>query len=152
MAHGDFYFTINATFYHISENWGEQALIDYWQAMGRQYLKPLAERFQAGGPSTIASYWSEYFAGEPGADVTVSQPDPVSVLIDVKTCPAIKWLKESDEAAVHPPVHPMYCQHCLHINKSMIEPYGYTFALIGGGGSCQQTYTRQTGESQEHLR
>jgi hypothetical protein len=29
MAHGDFYFTINATFHHITEQWGEQALIDY---------------------------------------------------------------------------------------------------------------------------
>lgn len=79
MAHGDFYFTINATFYHFTEQWGEQALIDYWRAMGSQYLRPLAERFKAGGPEAIAAYWSEYFAAEPGAEVSVSLPDLDSV-------------------------------------------------------------------------
>ena len=143
MAHGDFYFTINATFYHFTEQWGEQALIDYWRAMGSQYLRPLAERFQAGGPEAIAAYWSDYFAAEPGAEVSVSLPDLDSVLIDVKTCPAIRWLRESKEAAVHEPPHPLFCQHCLHINRAMIEPYGYTFELAGGGGSCQQKYSRQ---------
>jgi hypothetical protein len=151
MAHGDFYFAINATFYHFTENWGEQALIDYWRAMGSQYLKPLAERWQAEGPASIARYWSEYFAGEPGAQVTVSQPDAGSVLIDVSTCPAIRWLKESKDAATHPPVHPLFCQHCLHINQSMIESFGYTFELSGGGGSCQQRYIRKPALGQESV-
>jgi hypothetical protein len=34
MAHGDFYFAVNATFYHFTQQWGEQALVDYWQALG----------------------------------------------------------------------------------------------------------------------
>jgi hypothetical protein len=151
MAHGDFYFTINATFYHFTEKWGEQALIDYWRAMGSQYLRPLGERFQAGGPVSIAGYWSEYFAGEPGAQVNVSQPDADSVLIDVQVCPAIRWLKESKDAATHPSAHPMFCQHCLHVNQAMIEPFGYSFELVGGGGSCQQKFTRKPNPSQESV-
>lgn len=151
MAHGDFYFTINATFYHFTEKWGEQALIDYWRAMGSQYLRPLGERFLAGGPASIAEYWSEYFAGEPGGEVVVSQPDADSVLIDVRVCPAIRWLKESKDAATHPPAHPMFCQHCLHVNQALIEPFGYNFELAGGGGSCQQKFTRKPSPSQESV-
>jgi hypothetical protein len=119
--------------------------------MGSQYMSPLAEHFQAGGLAVNSAYWSEYFSKEPGGEVTVSQPDADSVLINVKTCPAIRWLKESKDATVHPPTHPMYCQHCLHINQAMIEPYGYTFQLTGGGGSCQQRYTLQSDASQESV-
>lgn len=140
MAHADFYFAINATFYHFTEKWGEQALIDYWQALGREYLRPLARQFEQGGPAEIARYWAEYFAGEPGGEVVVSQPDADTVLIDVRVCPAIQWLRESQTAALHPPVHPLYCQHCLHINRAMLEGTPYRFELQGGGGSCQQVF------------
>ena len=122
MAHTDFYFAINATFYHFTEKWGEQALIDYWQALGREYLRPLARQFEQGG------------------EVVVSQPDASTVLIDVRVCPAIQWLRESPTAALHPPVHPLYCQHCLHINRAMLEGTPYRFELQGGGGSCRQVF------------
>lgn len=141
MAHGDFYFTINATFYHISERWGEQSLIEYWRTLGSEYLRPLARRFEAGGPAEVARYWSAYFAAEPGGDVTVSQPNPHTVVLDVRVCPAIRWLRESPAATVHPPVHPMYCQHCLHVTDAMLADTGYRFELQGGGGRCRQTYT-----------
>jgi hypothetical protein len=143
MAHGDFYFAINATFYYLAERWGEEGLVAYWQTMGHEYLAPLAAQFQAGGPEAIARYWSEYFAREPGGDVAVSQPEPDRVVIDVHDCPAIAWLTRSKDAATHPGVHPMYCQHCLHINRSMMEGTDFNFRLEGGGGSCRQTFTRQ---------
>ncbi len=142
MAHGDFYFTINATFYYFTERWGEGALLAYWQAMGHEYLAPLAAHFQAGGLEAIARYWSDYFDQEPGGDVAVSQVGPDSVVIDVRDCPAIAWLTHSKDAASHPPVHPMYCQHCLHISRAMMEGTDYTFVLEGGGGSCRQIFSR----------
>jgi hypothetical protein len=141
MAHGDFYFAINATFYHFTERWGDSALINYWQTLGREYLQPLARQFEAGGPAEIARYWAEYFAAEPGGDVSVSQVDPNTVVVDVRVCPAIRWLQESPDAAVHPPVHPMYCQHCLTINRAMLADTRYHFDLQGDGGRCRQTYT-----------
>jgi hypothetical protein len=147
MAHGDFYFAINATFYHFSERWGEEGLIKYWETMGREYLAPLAEQFQAGGPEAIAKYWADYFAGEPGGDVDVSQSDGRTVLIDVKDCPAIRWLKKSPGAKVHVETHPMYCQHCHYINSAMMETTDYEFKLEGGGGSCQQTFSRREGKA-----
>jgi len=144
MAHGDFYFTINATFYHFTRNWGEQALVDYWQALGREYLQPLARRFEAGGLAEIARYWAEYYAAEPGGTVLVSRIDPGTVLVDVHVCPAIRWLRQSPDAAVHPPVHPMYCQHCLYINRAMLANTRYRFDLEGGDGRCLQTFTGPT--------
>ena len=140
MAHGDFYFAINATFYHFTERWGPDALIAYWQGIGRDYLAPLGKELAAGGPPAAAIHWAKYFAEEPGGDVDVSLTDERTVLIDVKDCPALSWLRTSKDAATHMPPHPMYCDHCLHINTALAEGMGWTFELQGGGGACQQWF------------
>lgn len=139
MSHGDFYFAINATFYHFTELGGEEALLAYWQALGREYLKPLAERFQAGGLAEIEVYYRDYFAAEPGGDVAVERSGG-TVLLDVRECPAIAWLRHSKAAAEHPPVHPLYCQHCRVVNSAMLEGTPFEFEMEGGGGSCRQFF------------
>ncbi len=163
MAHGDFYFAINATFYYIADRWGEEGLRAYWQSLGRDFLAPLAAGFvsagaagaeaagaeaagaeAAGSGAAIARYWADYFAAEPGGEVVVTQPDAESVVLDVRDCPAIAWLTRSPEAAVHPPPHPLYCQHCLHINRALAANAGYGFVLEGGGGRCRQTFALGT--------
>jgi len=140
MANGDFYFAINATFYYFTERWGDDALVAYWQAMGREYLAPLAAQFRAGGGKAVARYWADYFAAEPGADAAVSHTNEDAVVIEVRDCPAIAWLTRSPEAVLHPPPHPMYCQHCLHINRALAETAGFVFTIEGGGGTCRQTF------------
>jgi hypothetical protein len=140
MAHGDFYFTINATFYHLSERWGERGLIEYWKALGSEYLQPLARQFEEGGLDEIARYWSTYYAAEPGSEVLLDRPDAHTLIIDVKVCPAFRWFRESPVAAVHPPIHPMYCQHCSYITKAMLANTSYEFELQGGQGNCRQIF------------
>jgi hypothetical protein len=140
MAHGDFYFTINATFYHFTDSWGEKALLDYWQELGSSYLRPLAKQFQEGGLSAVAQYWSDYFTAEPFGDVQIHKTEH-AIMLEVKVCPAIRWLRESKDSVTHPPIHPMYCKHCQVINSAMLEHTDYEFTLEGGEGSCQQTFS-----------
>lgn len=134
MAAGDFYFAINATFRFILNNYGEQALIDYWRAMGAEYFAPLTERFRNGGLDEVERYWREFFAVEPGGDVAVLQQDG-RVTIDVRDCPAIRWLR-----AHHRDIVPQYCQHCHHVSTAIAERAGLSFTLEGGGGACKQTF------------
>jgi hypothetical protein len=147
MAHGDFYFAINAMFYHFSDRWGKVGLIRYWETMGREYRAPLAEKFQAGGPAAIAEHWADFFGAEAGGYVEVSRPDPGTVLIDVKDCPAIRWMQENQSSGLDVEIHPLYCQHCYYVNRAMMENTDYEFDLTGGGGACQQTFTKREGES-----
>ena len=147
MAHGDVYFAINAMFYHFSDRWGEEGLIKYWETMGRQQRAPLADKFQAGGPDAIAEHWADFFAAEAGGDVVVNRPDEGTVLIDVRDCPAIRWMEESQRAGLEVEIHPLYCRHCYHVNAAMMEKTDYAFDLQGGGGTCQQTYTRREGNT-----
>lgn len=134
VAAGDFYFAINATFRFILENYGEAALRDYWRAMGEEYFAPLAKRFRDGGRDEVAGYWRDFFVEEHGGDVSVAQEEDV-VTIDVRDCPAIRWLKLHGRE-----ICPNYCRHCHHVSAAIAERAGMRFALEGGGGTCMQKF------------
>jgi hypothetical protein len=137
MSAGDFYFAINATFRHICETYGREALIRYWTDMAHEYHADVAERFRAGGLAAVRDYWAAYFAAEPGGHVEVVISGP-EVEITVHDCPAIRWLRDGGRAIV-----PYYCEHCHHISTAIAEQAGLGFHLEGGGGACRQTFARR---------
>ena len=134
MAAPDFYFAINATFRWIRDNWGEAALRDYWEAMGREHYAGVTERFRKGGLQAVHDYWRDFFAEEPGGDVTVSL-EPDRVLIEVRTCPAIRHLREHGRE-----IMPLYCEHCTVVSEAMCEGAGMAVQVTGGMGTCQQSF------------
>lgn len=139
MPAGDFYFAINATFRFIHDTWGKEALRSYWTALAQEYHAPISARFREGGLDEVQRYWADYFAHEPGGDVQVSrQPDRVE--IDVRDCPAIRWLKEGGREIV-----PYYCEHCHDISTAIAGQAGLRFRLEGGGGACRQTFDQGAG-------
>lgn len=134
MSAGDFYFAINATFRFIHDTWGKEALIDYWTSMAQEYHAEVAERFREGGLREVRRYWADYFADEPGGDVSVSLRKR-GVEIDVRDCPAIRWLKNGGREIV-----PYYCEHCHYVSTAIAEQAGMTFHLEGGDGTCNQIF------------
>ncbi len=134
MSAGDFYFAINATFRFIHDTWGKEALVDYWTSMAREYHAGVGARFREGGLDEVRRYWADYFAHEPGGDVVVSQSQ-AAVEIDVRDCPAIRWLKDGGREIV-----PYYCEHCHVVSTAIADQAGMRFRLEGGGGVCRQTF------------
>jgi hypothetical protein len=137
MAAPDFYYGINATFRHIHDRYGEHELIRYWETMGREYFAPLTQRFRQGGSQAIAGYWREFFDEEPGAEVDIACEDD-RVILDVRTCPAIKHLRAGGRD-----IMPLYCDHCTHVSRGFCDPAGYEVEVEGGMGSCRQTFTKK---------
>ena len=135
MSAGDFYFAINATFRFIHDTWGKEALISYWTSMAREYHAGVAARFQQGGLDEVQRYWADYFALEPGGDVQVSQTKG-AVEIDVRECPAIRWLKDGGRE-----IAPYYCEHCHYVSTAIADQAGMRFTLTGGGGICSQVFS-----------
>ena len=135
MSAGDFYYAINATFRFIHDEYGKETLIDYWTAMAHEYHADVAARFRAGGLDEVCRYWAGYFDQEPGGDVQVSLND-AGVVIDVRDCPAIRWLKQGGRAIV-----PYYCEHCHHVSTAIADRAGMRFVLTGGGGTCSQVFS-----------
>jgi len=52
--------TINATFRFIRKTLGDEALIAYWQDLGREYMDPVSQRWNAGGLPAVAEYWRAF--------------------------------------------------------------------------------------------
>jgi hypothetical protein len=130
----DFYFCLNATFRFIHDKWGEQALRDYWRALGREHYASVTERFREGGLEAVRDYWQAFFDEEPGGDVSV-RLDGAEVVIDVRVCPAIRHLREHDRD-----IMPLYCDHCTVVSQAMCEGAGIEVSVEGGGGSCVQRF------------
>lgn len=135
MSAGDFYFAINATFRFIHDTYGKDVLIDYWTSMAHEYHAAVAARFREGGLAEVQRYWADYFAEEPGGDVHVGLSD-MGVEIDVRDCPAIRWLTEVGREIV-----PYYCEHCHYVSTALADQAGMCFALTGGGGTCHQVFS-----------
>ena len=135
MSAGDFYFAINATFRFFLDHYGEEALQEYWRSLGKGYYHPLTERFQQGGLREVETYWRDFFNREPGGEVQITRSED-RVEIDVRDCPAIRWLRQNGREIV-----PLYCEHCRHVSTAIAEEAGMEFGLEGGGGTCRQTFS-----------
>lgn len=143
MSAPDFYFAVNAIFRHLHDQYGKQALIEYWRGMGREYYGRRCERWRDGGPEAVAADWREYFAQEPQAEVNASVEDG-AVLLDIRVCPAIKHLRDHGRDIV-----PYYCEHCDNICGAMAEQSGYRFERTGGMGACRQRFVPLASQSGE---
>lgn len=142
----DFYFAINATFRFVRKELGQAGLIRYWRALGRSYLKPVHERWKAGGMDAIGKYWDAFFAAEPECDVQIERRAG-EVVLDIRTCPAIAHLRQAGREIV-----PEFCQHCYYVSEAAAREAGYTVRVCGGAGSCTQIfYPRQHAPSPQDL-
>jgi hypothetical protein len=143
MSSPDFYFAVNAIARHILDEYGKDVLIDYWQSLGREYYTARADQWRKGGAVALAEDWREYFLNEPNAEVETTV-DGGSVELDIKTCPAIKHLRDSGRDIL-----PCYCEHCDHTCGAMAEAAGYRFERTGGMGVCTQRFVPITHTNSE---
>ncbi len=132
----DFYLAINATFRFVQNRFGMEGLRRYWHALGTSYFRPVAERWREGGLQAVASYWSSFFAAEPGADVEVEE-SPDAVVLHVRVCPLIAHLRSQGREVL-----PCLCQHCYFVSEAIGETSGVHVRIRGGNGSCTQRFTR----------
>lgn len=133
----DFYLAINATFRFILQRMGMEGLRGYWHDLGTRYYAPVSARWKTGGLAAVAEYWRAFFDAEPGGDVTVTQLAD-EVLVQVKTCPAIKHLRAQGREIV-----PCFCQHCHFVSDAMGAPAGLTVRVLGGNGACEQRFAKR---------
>lgn len=136
MSAPDFYFAINATFRHIHDRHGKDALVAYWRALAVDYYRSRIASWRRGGLAEVARDWRAYFDREPGGRVEVTL-SATSVELDVQACPAITHLRNSGRDIV-----PYFCEHCDHVCGAMAGGAGLAFERTGGMGSCRQRFIR----------
>ncbi|HYF34478.1 MAG TPA: hypothetical protein VD994_04240 [Prosthecobacter sp.] len=132
----DFYVAINATFRFMADRFGLEGLRRYWRELGQSYYAPVSVRWQAGGLGAVAAHWRAFFNAEPGGEVEVRETE-AEVIVEVKTCPAIRHLREHQRKIV-----PEFCQHCYFVSEAMGEKSGVEVRVCGGNGACRQTFAK----------
>lgn len=130
----DFYAAVNATFRFISRRFGQEGLLRYWEDLGTHYYAPVTRLWQQGGLAAVAAYWHDFFAAEPGAEVSV-ETHADRVELQVHACPAIRYLREHQRE-----IHPQYCQHCQYVSAAIGRKANIEVRVKGGSGSCIQTF------------
>jgi hypothetical protein len=133
----DFYFAFNATFRFIERKLGKEGLRRYWRDLGTRYYAPVTARWQKGGLTAVADYWRAFLKAEPGAEVEIEQAKD-EVVLQVKTCPIIKHLRDNQRA-----IMPDFCEHCYHVSEAMAAPAGLCVRVQGGNGRCTQRFSTQ---------
>lgn len=135
MGAPDFFFAVNATFRHILENYGRDALHRYWEEMGREHYRFVTDAVRERGLEALRDHWESLFPEEPGSEVQVTLEGD-TLTLTVAVCPAILHLKRHKRDIL-----PEYCEHCTHVSRGMCAPAGVEVQVEGGGGSCRQTYS-----------
>ena len=133
----DFYFAINATFRFILNRLGVDGLRRYWTDIGTPYYQPVTESWRLGGFTAVSAYWRAFFEAEPDARVVVSTTDD-EVRVEVKTCPAIKHLRDHGREIVS-----CFCQQCYFVSEAMAGPAGLSVRVTGGNGTCMQRFLKR---------
>ena len=137
MGAPDFFFAVNATFQHILDTYGEEALHRYWEEMGREHYRRVTEAIQERGLEALEEHWEGLVPEEPGSDVeTALEGDALT--LTVRVCPAILHLQRHGRG-----ITPVYCDHCTYVSRGMCEPAGVSVEVTGGGGSCVQVFRRR---------
>lgn len=131
----DFYLAINATFAHLLDRFGEEALRSYWRDLGRDYQRPVWQRWGAGGLPAVASYQEAFFAHEPDAEVEITTTRD-RVELRVLRCPAIAHLRANDRAIVD-----TFCHHCAVMGDAAAQQVDLAVRVRGGNGACTQVFT-----------
>ncbi|NHB85112.1 hypothetical protein G7085_12115 [Tessaracoccus sp. HDW20] len=131
----DFYFAINATFAHIRDTYGHDALHDYWTELGNDYQRPVWQLWSEGGLPAVETYWRDFFSVEPGGEVVVSRGED-RVTVDVRSCPAIAHLRANGRDIVDE-----FCQQCVVMGNACATGAGLRIDVAGGNGRCVQTIT-----------
>ena len=134
MGAPDFFFAVNATFRHILDSYGEEALHRYWEEMGREHYRSVTEGIQRRGLQALREHWETLFLDEPGSEIEIDLTGDLLTL-RVQVCPAILHLRQHRRA-----ITPVYCDHCRYVSKGMCDPAGVDVEIVGGGGACVQTF------------
>ncbi len=137
MAFEGFYPAILATFKHIERNYGYETLERYWRELAEEYYAPVIEKFRKGSIDAIASHWQEYLSKEPEAQFEIiKQRD--RVIIDVKRCPAMYWLKHFKCE-----IPDWYYNHIAVMGNTLAENSGHKFEFYPDSDSYKMIFIKQ---------
>ncbi len=118
----EFILAYNELFSFLDENYGKQAVIEFWKYISDEFLNNLDKLVQEKGIRGMEEYWTHTLTEE-GADYEMKvEADEFEIYM--KKCPSINILNNSGVKK-----YPNYCDHCDLLYRRIIEKYGFFYAI-----------------------
>jgi hypothetical protein len=137
-VHFDFHRSLNGTFAHLRNTYGQEFLDDTFRAMTRDVYRAIHEDLEKGDAEQLVEHWTYYFDREKGQYTLERKDDEIRFV--VHRCPAIAYLQSRGIA-----VDRDFCRQTIVINDTLAEgtPFEITTEVLGDG-KCVQTIRRVT--------
>ncbi|MCF6177753.1 MAG: hypothetical protein L3J71_18505 [Victivallaceae bacterium] len=135
--HLDFHGATNTTINYIVDNFGEAALTEIFNRIGKDVYMSIHEGLKNDNLGELIEHLEYYFTREHG-DFTLSVEDD-EILLEVKQCPAVEHIRKLGLE-----LSPHFCQQTVEINNALCADTPWQCqTTIKELGVCRQTFTRK---------
>lgn len=135
----EFILAYNELFSFLEENYGKQAVIEFWEYISDEFLNNLDRLVREKGIKGMEEYWTHTLTEE-GADYEM-KVEGNEFEIYMKKCPSINILNKSGIRK-----YSSYCEHCDLLYRRVIEKYGFFYNIEfidEAKGVCRLTVKRK---------
>jgi hypothetical protein len=135
--HLDFHGAINTTINYIVDNFGESALTEIFNCVGRDVYKSIHEKLLNDDPSELIEHL-EYYLNREHGDFTLSVEND-AILLEVKQCPAVKHISQLGLE-----LSPHFCKQTIEVNNALCAgtPWQCETTIIEPG-RCSQKFSKR---------
>ena len=136
--HRDFHVGMSLGLDYVSERYGDEAVIEYLEQYTKSYHKPLMEAVKKEGLKALEDYFLKLYETEEASDVITLERSGDELVIDIKECPVVKYIKSQGKKVSH-----MFIETTDTVNRTLVEGSPYAFELV--------SYDKQSGKSRQRF-
>ena len=135
--HLDFHGATNTTINYIVDNFGEAALTEIFNRVGKDVYRSIHEGLMNDDPTELIEHLEYYLSREHGNYSLEKNGN--GFVLEVKKCPAVAHIRKLGLELA-----PQFCQQTIDVNNAMCDGTPWQCqTTIKEPGVCQQTFTRK---------
>ena len=136
-VHLDFHGATNTTISYIVEKFGESALKEIFNRVGKDVYQSIHNGLKNDDPSELIEHLEYYFNREQG-EFELNVTDN-KITVEVKKCPAVAHIQKLGLE-----LSPHFCQQTIAVNEALCDGTPWECeTVVTGQGSCRQIFTRR---------
>lgn len=136
--HREFHNIFNLGINYITENFGEEALVEYLTQFAHAFYQPLISEIREKGLVALEAYITDIYKEEEALGDIELAGNSTELLFTVKRCPAVRFMRSTGNRPA-----PLYALTSELVFKTIAKESGYTYRML--------SYDEETGAAQHHF-
>jgi predicted ArsR family transcriptional regulator len=135
--HMDFHGAVNTTIDYIVEHFGEEALAEIFNRVGKDVYKSIHDGLMQDDPAELKAHLAYFFNREEGEFEL--QDNAEGFVLQVKKCPAVAHVCK---LGLH--LSPYFCRQTIDVNNALCDGTPWQCeTVVLGHGCCRQSFIRR---------